>query len=180
MINIELARIEEFNAMELDRVYNLLIHAYAVTEREIWGENYSRLSLDEFKSLIISGEVYVAREASEIVGSITVSRLDSESFGFGLLNADFSKSGKGIGRKLIEVAEQHALRHEAKYMKIEILRPSNEEIPQKMKLANWYSAMGYEFIESMSFEERKPDKAEKALKLISPTQFDCYTKTLIN
>lgn len=178
MITIELASRSQMTQADIDRAYSLLIIAYAETEKEIWGKNYSRLSLDEFIKLIDANEFYIARLNDEIVGSIHTSRLDSESFGFGLLSADFAQKGLGIGRKLIETAENHAKRKGAKFMKIEILRPSNRELPQKKKLDKWYRRQGYVFLKSMSFVDRKPDKAEKALRLITPTQFDCYEKVL--
>lgn len=178
MITIELARTDLLNADELSRMHSLLVHAYAITEKEIWGDKYSRISLEEFKVLIAASEVYLARLEKEIVGSIHVSRLDEESFGFGLLSADFKQKGLGIGRKLIEAAEKHALSKNAKFMKIEILRPSNIDLPQKIQLDEWYRRQGYVFLNSMSFEECKPDKAEKALALITPSKFDCYEKVL--
>ena len=114
MITIELANIDLISASDLDKMYSLLIHAYAITEKEIWGDNYSRLSLEEFKILISEKEVYFARLENNIVGSIHVSRLDKESFNFGLLSADFDKKGLGIGRKLIKAAENHAISRNAK------------------------------------------------------------------
>ena len=178
MIKIELASLDQLSKEELNRTFSLLIHAYAITEKEIWGENYSRLTLDEFKDLIAINEVYIARIDGEIVGSIHVSRIDHESFGFGLLSADFERKGLGIGRKLIKTAENHAISQNAKFMKIEILRPSNVELAQKKQLDEWYRRLGYDFVKSASFIELKPDKADKALKLITPTQFDCYEKVL--
>lgn len=178
MITIELANTHLLSIDDLNRTHALLVHAYAITEKEMWGDNYSRLSLEEFKVLIAANEVYLARLEKEIVGSIHVSRLDDESFGFGLLSADFERKGLGIGRKLIEKVEKHAVSKNAKFMKIEILRPSNVDLPQKIQLDEWYRRQGYIFLNSMSFEERKPTKAEKALALITPSQFDCYEKVL--
>lgn len=178
MISIEIASRNQMSQAEIDRAYSLLIVAYAETEKEIWGENYSRLSMDEFLELIDANGFYIARLNGEIVGSIHTSRLDEESFGFGLLSADFGQKGLGIGRKLIKAAENRAKSDGAKFMKIEILRPSNQELPQKKQLDEWYRRQGYVFLNSMSFVERKPDKAEKALKLITETQFDCYEKEL--
>ena len=178
MITIEIASREKMTLIDIDRAYSLLIIAYAETEKEIWGENYSRLSLNEFNALIDANEIYFARLEGDIVGSIHVSRMDEESFSFGLLSADFERKGLGIGRKLIKTVENHAKREGAKFMKIEILRPSNVELPQKKQLDEWYRRQGYEFLNSMSFVERKPDKAEKALNLITETQFDCYQKEL--
>jgi GNAT superfamily N-acetyltransferase len=178
MITIESADFKSLNQEELIRLHDLMVYAYEITEREIWGKDYTRMFFDEFVDVVKSGAVILARLDNEIVGSITTNKLDEESYGFGLLNADFSKKGLGIGRKLIAASEAFAKQQGARYMKIEILRPSNIEVPQKKMLADWYTSLGYAFDTSMSFEARKPDKAEKALKLIAPTQFDCYTKVL--
>lgn len=178
MIKIEGASLSSLTNTELVRTHSLLVYAYAITEKEIWGENYSRLNLDEFKELIEANEIFIARLDEEIVGSIHVSRLDNESFNFGLLSVDFARKGLGIGRKLIETVENHAIEQNAKFMKIEVLRPSTIELPQKKVLDEWYRRQGYVFTESMSFVERKPDKAVKALALITPSQFDCYEKVL--
>ncbi|NRA11619.1 MAG: GNAT family N-acetyltransferase [Crocinitomicaceae bacterium] len=179
MITIELANIDLLSEAELCRMHSLLVHAYAITEKEIWGDNYSRLSLDEFKELIAANEVYLARLEKEIVGSIHVSRQNDETFSFGLLSADFERKGLGIGRKLIKAVENHAISENAKFMNIEILRPSNIDLPQKKQLDEWYKRQGYIYLNSMSFVERKPDKAEKALALITASQFDCYQKELV-
>lgn len=178
MIRIEKASLSVLTNAEFIRTHSLLVHAYAVTEKEIWGDNYSRLSSDEFKALIKANEVFIARLDDEIVGSIHVTRLDSESFGFGLLSVDFARKGLGIGRKLIKKVEKHAIDQNAKFMKIEVLRPSTIELLHKKVLNEWYLRQGYVFTESMSFVERKPDKAKKALALITPSQFDCYEKEL--
>jgi GNAT superfamily N-acetyltransferase len=178
MMKIEEASLSLLTDVELIHTHSLLVQAYAITEKEIWGDNYSRLGMDEFKALINAHEVFIARLDSEIVGSIHVSRLDSESFGFGLLSVDFERKGLGIGRKLIKTVENYAIEQNAKFMKIEILRPINFELPQKKVLDEWYRRQGYVFTESMSFVERKPDKVKKALALITPSQFDCYEKAL--
>ena len=44
MITIELANAHLLSTAELNRMHALLVDAYAITEKEIWGDNYSRLS----------------------------------------------------------------------------------------------------------------------------------------
>jgi len=178
MISIEHAKIEGLTDDDLQRTFALLIYAYAETEKEIWGEGYSRLDLDEFIDLIKKGQIYIARYDEEIVGSIQVYRTQQSAFAFSLLNADFSRKGLGIGKKLIQAAEKHAVEHGAKSMNIEILRPNNAELPSKTMLHKWYENLGYSYVKSMEFLEMKPDKVEKAKEFITPSRFDCYSKPL--
>ncbi|MCF6228505.1 MAG: GNAT family N-acetyltransferase [Planctomycetes bacterium] len=86
---------------------------------------------------------------------------------------DFTK--RGIGSVLVKHAEQEAKDAGAKYMEIEILRPRDIEVPGKIVLQKWYEAMGYEYVYSENFADRKPIKAKR---LIRPSNFDCYRKAL--
>ena len=108
MLKTKLADPSKLNPEDVLRLYKLMLHAYAVTEVEIWGENYSRMSENEFKSIIERGELILAELDGEVVGSIHVYPLTENTFAFGLLSADFDKKGLGIGRALISAAESHA------------------------------------------------------------------------
>ncbi len=178
VVTVEVASTSEMTPEEIGRMYDLLIRAYALTEVEIWGENYVRMSLEEYIEHIHAGEVLVARISRIVVGTIHVYRNGPDSFGFGLLAADFDRMGMGIGRTLIEAAESIARKAGAKRMTLEILRPRDFALPVKQQLDAWYRRQGYSLTESMSFTERKPDKAEKAKGLIVPAVFDCYEKQL--
>lgn len=163
---------------DLNRQHELLVYAYAQTEREIWGENYVRIYLDEYKELIEKEIVFTAWLDDEVVGTILLLNLGSQTFSFGLLAADFSKKGVGIGRKLVEAAEKEAVRQGASRMILEILKPENQFVPVKKQLAEWYERLGYNHFKTASFIELKPDKIEKAKSLITPSVFDCYEKEL--
>lgn len=178
MVKTELANIRTLSVADIERMHALLIYAYAITEVEIWGENYVRMNLQEFVELIQKKEIILARLEEEIVGSIHVYPLSTESYAFGLLSADFNKKGRGIGRALINAAEKQAKEMGAKKMELEILKPQDFEVSVKVALHDWYSRLGYRFKEAKLFEDRKPDKAEKALKLKVPSVFDCYEKDL--
>ena len=56
---IRIAKIEKnkLSKRTLDRMYSILIDAYARTETDVWGENYIRISKEEFTKLVIRGEV---------------------------------------------------------------------------------------------------------------------------
>lgn len=177
-INIRVISKDEVSDNEIERFYEIMIHAYAVTEREIWGDDYSRMSREEFAQLIDQEQIIGAWMDEAPVGSIFTAPLNGLTWSFGLFSVDFDFQGTGVGRKLVEAAEKKALSDGATHMELEILRPQNEELEVKKVLHDWYESMGYTLFISQLFEERKPAKAERALKLIQPSVFDCYRKKL--
>jgi dTDP-4-amino-4,6-dideoxy-D-galactose acyltransferase len=178
MIKVAFADIKTLSNDEVSNAFEIMRHAYRVTEAKIWGDMYSRIGRDEFVSFIKREEIILARIDGKIVGSIYTYRLRENVFSFGLLSADFDKKGLGIGRKLIVAAENHALKSGAEYMEIEILRAKNFDIPSKVMLHEWYLRQGYSFLESEDFVARKPKEAKKATRLLVPSVFDCYRKLL--
>ncbi len=177
-ISIQRTSLKTISKSDLESQYALLIHAYAETEREIWGENYVRVSLEEYKQDIEKEIVFTAKLADEVVGTILLAPMGERVFSFGLLAVDFSKKGYGIGRALIKKAEQTAIELGGLVMKIEILKPKNQHVQFKQQLAEWYERQGYEFTFSKSFIELKPAKVEKAKELKTEAVFDCYEKKL--
>jgi GNAT superfamily N-acetyltransferase len=177
-ISIQRTSLNTLSQSDLKQQYELLIHAYAETEKEIWGDNYVRVSLEEYKQDIENETVFTAKLDDEVVGTILLASIAEGTFSFSLLAVDFSKKGFGIGRLLIEKAEQTALEYGGKKMSIEILKPKNEAVPFKDQLGQWYQRLGYEFTGSKSFIELKPKKVEKAKELITDAVFDCYEKKL--
>ena len=163
---------------QVNRLYDLMIHAYAVTEKEIWGENYFRMSKEEYITLVNGGRVLVAWIDGRIVGSVYFYPISNQVYGFGLLNADFSESGKGIGRALIRESEKAARDQGAETMQLEILKARDLLVPVKEQLAKWYLAQGYSFLGTHDFLELKPDKVKKAKTMVNPSVFDVYTKDL--
>lgn len=172
-INIEALKKDAFN-----RMYSILIHAYAKTESEIWGPNYVRISEKDFVDIIKRGEVYGAFIKGTIVGSVRLFKKDQQLFSFGLLSADFNLKGIGIGGALVDYIENVAQKEGGSYMQIEILRAIEADVPFKKALKTWYTRLGYKYIKSAGFAELKPENAEKAGKLIQPCVFDCYQKVL--
>mgnify|MGYP003653242337 CR=1 FL=1 len=168
------------NSMNIEKQHEILINAYAETEKEIWGENYVRVSLEEYKEIIEQEIVFTALLNDEVVGTILLLDEGNHQFSFGLLAVDFSKKGHGIGRLLIEAAEQKAIELGGKVMSLEILKAKNQIVPFKDQLAEWYQRQGYQFTFSKSFIEMKPTKTEKAKSLITEAVFDCYEKNLIS
>jgi len=161
-----------------ENAYQILIDAYARTEVEIWGENYNRISKEEYSRLIEKGEVYFAYMAEEVVGCIQISPISASTYTFGLLAVSESKSGLRIGRELIKTAEQIARTNDANIIEIEILKAENILVEMKQVLADWYIRQGYKYYATNSFLALKPDKVDKAKNLVNPSVFDQYRKVL--
>lgn len=178
-ITIVQTNLDTASKKHLKQQYDVLIRAYAETEIEIWGENYIRISFEEYKMVIEKEFVFSALLNDEVVGTILLSNHGKGHFSFGLLAVDFKHKGLGIGRKLIDKAEQKARNLGGIKMTLEILKPQNQIIPFKEQLADWYQRLGYHYLFTKSFIELKPNRVEKAKLLITPSVFDCYEKDFI-
>lgn len=175
MITIHSAKQKNLSTKEFKTLYDIIIKAYADTESEMWGENYVRVSEKLFNHFIEKDEILVAFLNNEVVGGLRYYEAEKDVFSFGLFGADFSKSGMGIGRALIERVEEEVLKKGAKKIKIEILRPQKFEIPIKVILADWYQRLGYKYSHSIDFEIEYPDRAQG---ILAPCNFDYYLKEL--
>lgn len=163
------------DSVEKDELYAILIKAYADTENLMWGDQYIRISKEDFEKFIRHDQLLVAYFNGKVAGGLRVYRIDKETFSFGAFGARFDLSGNGIGRALIAEAERKALHNGVHRMKIEILRPASFEIPIKTKLHHWYSSLGYKLTDSVGFENLYP---EKARRLLTACVFDFYVKNL--
>tara|TARA_B110000285_G_scaffold2578_1_gene2685 strand:+ start:2424 stop:2960 length:537 start_codon:yes stop_codon:yes gene_type:complete len=169
---------KELNEVDFVRAYDILIYAYAQTEAEIWGDNYARISKEDFREIVNSEELFLAYKEGQVVGCVRLLKVNEETYSFGLLAVDFNIKGQGIGRKLVEKAEQEATLFGAKFMDIEILKAKDIKVKSKIDLHNWYTRLGYVFFRTDSFMSLKPMEASKAIKLINPAVFDQYRKLL--
>lgn len=160
---------------QFERLYSIIIAAYANTEKEVWGENYVRISPEDFQKLIDADEIYFAFLEGRIVGGVRCFQLSETVWSFSLLGADFAEKGKGIGRALIEKCEEIAKAHGGKQIHIEILRANDMEVESKNILSNWYQRLGYDLVKTVDVFEVYDD-AEKWSKLANPSAFDCYLK----
>jgi GNAT superfamily N-acetyltransferase len=161
---------------EIIRAHNILYVAYKNTEEEIWGKNYDRLFIEDFTKLIEEGDIYIAYWDDKIVGLVHLYAKDKETYKFGLLSTDFDYGGQGIGSALIKRAEEETIKNKAKQVKIEILRVKDREIPHKLRLANYYKRLGYQFTHTEDCSCIIPDWKYKLL--IAPSSFDFYCKVL--
>ena len=162
---------------QVERLYAIIIQAYAETEKEIWGEGYVRVSREDFQEMIEKDEIFVALLKGKIVGGIRMFQLGEKIWSFSLLGADFKHKGQGIGRALIEKVEEETIKRNGDRIRIEVLRAEGIEVVSKEILSNWYQKLGYELVKTIDVFEVYND-AEKWSKLVNPSVFDCYEKVL--
>lgn len=175
MVTVYNAKRSDTSLEDRKTLHNILIIAYALTEVEVWGPNYVRISFDEYNELIERGEIFIAYYKDKVVGGIHFSERKKGLYSFSLLCADFDKNGLGIGRALINEVEAIAKENGATAIQIEILRPKGVEVPFKKRISDWYERLGYHYTHSQNFAEIKPVKAQN---LVQPSDFDYYWKNI--
>mgnify|MGYP000279782896 CR=1 FL=1 len=173
---IKVVSAKELNLNERRHLHEILRIAYALTEVEVWGENYVRITFDDYNALIEKGEILAALYEGNVVGGIHYYKRREGVYSFSLLCADFDKSGLGIGRALVDKVEEEAKQDGAVEIELEILRPAGMEVPFKIRISDWYKRMGFVYTHSQDFSEILPEKAKN---LANPSNFDYYLKKLI-
>lgn len=175
MVTVFSAKQFRLNEEQFERLYDIVINAYATTEKAIWGENYVRVDRPTFGKHIDDDEILVALIKGKIVGGIRYFHLHDNTWSFSLLGADFNEKGKGIGRALIEEVERIVRSKGGEKIHIEVLRAKNVEVESKKILDDWYKRLGYDLVKVVDVFEVYDD-AEKWSKLVNPSEFDCYLK----
>jgi GNAT superfamily N-acetyltransferase len=176
MIEVVSASTANLTEKDYQRLFKIVTDAYAKTEEEVWGKNYVRIPYEEYIQLLKDGkEMILAYLDDELVGSVRYYERELGIYTFSLLSADFDKMGQGIGRALVQEVERRAKAAGAKYIQIEILRARAEDTYFKTRLADWYQRIGYQYTHSEDFAKLRPEKAKK---LVQPSDFDYYQKSL--
>lgn len=166
------------NSQQFDLLYQVVLKGYEMTEEEIWGPNYIRLFEDEFKTVVESGQFFIALYNDKIVGGVHgyLDPNSSDSYKISLLSVDFKYGGQGIGTKLIKRVEEEAISNGIKHIKLEILRAKAVDVPNKIRLANYYKRLGYKHTHSDDASCLIPEWKYK--KLLQPANFDFFLKDL--
>jgi hypothetical protein len=60
MITIHSAKQKNLSEQEFQKLYSIIVKAYADTESEMWGKNYVRVSELDFRKFIAADEILVA------------------------------------------------------------------------------------------------------------------------
>ena len=168
----------DLSEINKNRIFDLMVRAYAITEEDIWGENYVRVPREEYFRLLENETFFIALEGDQLIGSIQVYRKSDTLFGLGLLNIDFEHKGRNIGSLLVSAAEDYARQNGGKCMQIEILRPEISDSAYKKWLEEWYEKLNYRFIETVPFEAIETEQSHKKKKIKTNAVFDIFHKTL--
>jgi GNAT superfamily N-acetyltransferase len=136
----------------------LVNRVYAVGESGLWVAGAERLLPGEMAELIGAGQIAVARLQHQIVGSVQIRLLEEGRVGeLGLLTADPEHRGIGVGRALVEFAEELNRSRGVDVLQLQLLVPTAWEHPVKRFLLDWYSRRGYVVVARRPMAEVYPD-----------------------
>jgi GNAT superfamily N-acetyltransferase len=116
---------------DLVRVINA---AYEVEKFFVAGD---RTDVETVNRLMAKGAFLLARDAAGAVSGCMYIELRGERCYFGMLSVDPARQGTGLGRRLVEDAEQYARDHGCRFMDIRVVNLRTELPP-------FYRKLGYE------------------------------------
>jgi GNAT superfamily N-acetyltransferase len=168
--------VDSRDAPLVGQLADLINHVYAVAEAGLWVEGAKRTTPDELVELITAGEIAVARRGGEVAGSIRIRDVADDASEFGMLVAAFEQRGSGVGRGLVEFAEQRTRDRGRRAMQLELLVPREWEHPSKEFLKQWYGRIGYRVIRTGQMADAYPHLAPL---LATPCDLLGYEKPLL-
>ena len=148
---------------------------YAVAEAGLWRDGAARTTTDEVADLIAARQIAVAttRTADELVGSVRLRQVSDDTTELGMLVAAPERRKIGIGRALVDFAEQHSRDRHMRAIQLELLVPRDWKHPNKEFLKAWYGRRGYRRISTRSLNDTHPQLASL---LATPCALDLYEK----
>lgn len=152
------------NAAFVTYLTNLINTAYLASEAEFWEPGkFTRCSAADVGRYIQSSEMALAWRAgsshsdpADLVGCVRVQMLDGVTAGCGMLVCDPAFHGTGVGRALIEFAEEWARRRGAEQMQVEVIVGEGWVHALKERLARWYERRGYRLVRAGEVREELP------------------------
>jgi GNAT superfamily N-acetyltransferase len=155
----------------------LVNRVYRVAEAGLWVDRATRTNPTEVAAMIGGGEIAAAtaRRDGAIVGTVRIVRLDDRTGELGMLVADPDRRGIGIGRDLVRFAEDLSRRRGLSAMQLELLVPQGWTHPEKVRLHDWYSRIGYAPVRKSTLDETYPHLTPL---LATPCDLVIYEKDL--
>jgi GNAT superfamily N-acetyltransferase len=179
---------------QLAALVQLVNDAYDVAEDGMWKVKGSRTTLPEMESIIQGGRLIVAQryaitneadvmayDATQeytIVGCVKVELLmdEPQQVGeWGMLVVDPTRRGQGIGRQLVQAAEDWAQQQGCVQAQLELLTPRTWKHSFKEYAREWYLRLGYVALRTEPFEG---DYGHLFDYLATPCDFTIYRKAL--
>jgi ribosomal protein S18 acetylase RimI-like enzyme len=155
-------RIEGAQTRDAAELASLLRAAYA--EHGAAGLNFSAATTTEARVLrrIATRDVYVLHRANRLIGTITLRTKQDEHGPHGYVNSlavDPQLKGTGLGRLLLERAEQEAVKRGFSRMRLDTAKPATD-------LVGWYERRGYRAVTEVHWDGKTYDSVvmEKVLR----------------
>jgi GNAT superfamily N-acetyltransferase len=145
------------DATRVRRVTDLINAVYKTAEAGLWRHGATRTSAPVMTELIEAGEIAVATLDGEIAGAVRVHPVADHTGEFGMLAAAPEHRGNGVGRALVDFAEQHSREQGMRAMQLELLVPRTWRHPTKVFLDGWYRRLGYQVVRTTSLDENYPE-----------------------
>jgi ribosomal protein S18 acetylase RimI-like enzyme len=159
----------------VEHLTTLINEVYRTAESGLWRDGVTRTTADEITDLIAAGEMAVTSRGARIVGAVQIHEVAPDVTEFGMLAADPQHRNTGVGRALIDFAEQSARRRGMRAMQLVLLVPREWRHPAKEFLKSWYHRLGYRVVRTAPIDEVRPDLAPL---LATACTFDVYQKPL--
>ena len=166
---------EPEDATRVRTLTHLVNEVYRDAEKGLWLAGTDRTTAHELDGLVRAGQIAAALTGQQIVGCVRIQQLDERTSEFGMLAASPQRRNLGIGRKLVQFAEEHCRNAGRDLMQLELLVPRGWTHPSKAFLHDWYTRIGYRPIGVGAFEQSHPDLAPR---LATPCDFVIYHKNL--
>jgi GNAT superfamily N-acetyltransferase len=159
----------------VDEIVRIVNNAYAVGEAGLWQEGATRTAPTEIAEAIRSGGMLAATLEGRLAGCAYARPLDAETADLGLISAAPERWGSGIGRELVRTAEELMHADGVRTMQLELLVPRGGDHPDKLRLRDWYTRLGYRVIRTARFEQVA---AHLEHRLATPCEFLIFQKRL--
>lgn len=156
-------------------IADLVNRVYLTAEEGLWVQGATRTNAAEIAGMVAARQIALARMDGAIVGAVRIQRLDASTGELGMLVADPVRRGAGIGRDLVDFAEELARREGRTVMQLEVLVPREWTHPVKEFLHAWYTRIGYSPVHAGTIDETYPQLEPL---LATPCDFVIYHKRL--
>ncbi|HYJ69669.1 MAG TPA: GNAT family N-acetyltransferase [Nocardioidaceae bacterium] len=160
----------------IEQLTDLVNDVYATAECGLWRDGFTRTTTSEVAELIADRQVAVATIADGlVVGSMQLHQICEDTSEFGMLVADPDHRGAGIGRALLDFAEQDSRDRGLRAIQLELLVPRTWRHPSKEFLKSWYGRRGFRHIQTRRMDDTHPHLAPL---LATPCDLEVHEKPL--
>ncbi|KAG5917346.1 hypothetical protein E4U61_002829 [Claviceps capensis] len=177
------------NAQLVSSLAQIVNDAFGEVEANIFSPGYRRTDEDELKAFIQKGCLAIAHVPADMsqtshaakpslqpVGCVFVKQLSARLGNFGMLAVDPKYRGQGLGRAMIDFAENFCRDKGCTAMQMELLVTTNFEHVVKSRMQEWYRRLGYQVVKLGNFEQDYPSLANL---LATPVDLRVFEKALI-